>query len=206
MIFCLLKKEAFLIIIMNMANFDHFNLLAPLYDRFIKPTDPDMMQTHARLPVSGNLLDVGGGTGRSSHHLKDLVSTIYLADSSLGMLNQAVKKNAFVPVCSLSEELPFGDNCFDRVIMVDALHHVKDYRLTASELWRVVKPGGRIVIEDPDIHTVAVKIMAIVEKIALMRSHLISAEKICEEFTYPNARTSIEREGNTSWVIIDKLS
>lgn len=189
-----------------MKKIDHFNLLAPIYDHFIKPTDPAKMQALARLPITGSLLDVGGGTGRSSHHLINLVSTIYLADASMGMLNRAAEKIGFVPVCSLSEELPFGDNTFDRVIMVDALHHVKDYRLTACELWRVVKPGGRIVIEDPDIHTTAGKILAIVEKIFLMRSHLIPAENIRDLFTDPIAMTSIEKDGYTVWVIIDKLT
>ena len=37
---------------------------------------------------------------------------------------------------------------FERVIMVDALHHVYNHARAAAELWRFVKPGGRIVIEE----------------------------------------------------------
>jgi 2-polyprenyl-3-methyl-5-hydroxy-6-metoxy-1,4-benzoquinol methylase len=189
-----------------MAHFNHFDFLAPLYDRFIKPIDPGCIRSLAGLPVSGNLLDVGGGTGRISYLLRNLVTGIVIADSSMGMLTQATRKSALITVCSNSEELPFKDESFERVIMVDALHHVNDYRATADELWRVVKSGGRIIIEEPNILTLPVKFIAIVEKLALMRSHFVSPNMIRDTFCYPNANTRIENEGSTSWVVIDKLS
>ena len=88
----------------------------------------------------------------------------------------------------------FKDKSFDRVIMVDALHHVKDYRITIHELWRVLMPGGRIVIEEPDIQTFPVKLMALVEKIALMRSHFISSGVISSgrvSMTSPTLRCAV---------------
>ena len=187
-----------------MANFNHFDFLAPFYERFIKPIDPIKLRSLLKLPVSGNLLDVGGGTGRISNNLKDSFTSIVIADTSFGMLTQARSKKSLFVLCSKSEELPFEEGLFDRVIMVDALHHVNDYKVTAEELWRVVKPGGRIVIEEPDIRTLPVKVTAIVEKLALMRSHFISPEKICRIFSYHNAYPHIEREGYTSWIVIDK--
>ena len=188
-----------------MAHFDHFDFLAPLYDFFIKPVDPAKLRSLVGLPVAGNLLDVGGGTGRISFMLRDPVTRIVIVDSSIGMLTQARHKNSFITICSNSEELPFEDGSFERVIMVDAFHHVYDYRATAGELWRVVKPGGRIVIEEPNIHTMQGKITAIVEKLALMRSHFVSPSVICNTFSYPNAKSHIEREGYTSWVVVDKV-
>src|SRR4030042_3260823 len=187
-----------------MANFNHFDFLAPLYDRLIKPIDPVNMRLLVGLPISGILLDVGGGTGRISDMLRNYVTGIFIADSSMGMLTQAKKKNSLFSVCSNSEALPFKDESFERVIMVDALHHVSDYRATTNELWRVVKPGGRVVIEEPDIQSFPVKFMAIVEKVALMRSHFVSPNNICDAFHHSNANTRIERAGTTSWVIVDK--
>jgi len=89
--------------------------------------------------------------------------------------------------------------------MVDALHHVADYHWTLDEIWRVLKPSGRIVIEEPDIRTFTTKIMALFEKLALMRSHFISPMRIKGQFAYPNARAKVAREGSTCWVIIDKV-
>jgi hypothetical protein len=47
-----------------MPIFDHFDFLAPLYETFIPPKDPQEMWAMANLPVSGALLDAGGGTGQ----------------------------------------------------------------------------------------------------------------------------------------------
>ncbi|MGE5123169.1 MAG: class I SAM-dependent methyltransferase [Acidobacteriaceae bacterium] len=187
-----------------MPSFDHFNLLAPIYDRVIKPPDPKMLRWLADLPIEGRLLDVGGGTGRSSQSLKGEVSSIVIADVSLGMLAQAMKKDGMTLVCSNSEQLPFAEAAFERVIMVDALHHVYDYRLTLDELWRVVKPGGRIVIEEPDIRTWQTKIIALVEKVALMRSHFIAPPLIVDHFRHHNSSMRSVRAGSTCWIMIDK--
>ena len=187
-----------------MTHFNHFDFLAPYYDRFIKPSDPARFCALTGLPVSGRLLDAGGGTGRKTSSLLSMVTDTVIADSSMGMLAQASKKGGIKTICAESERLPFDDESFERVIMVDALHHVYDYRSTAKELWRVVKPGGRIVIEEPDIRTMPVKIMAIIEKLALMRSHFISPQKIAISFAYPNAKVNIEVEDSTAWIVINK--
>jgi len=189
-----------------MKHFNHFDFLAPFYDRYIKPSDPSRLRSLIELPDSGTLLDAGGGTGRIAYQFKDISNRIVIADSSMGMLAQAVKKGNINSVCSKSEELPFETKSFDRIIMVDALHHVNDFKTSLSELWRILKPGGRIVIEEPDIQTLPVKIMAIIEKLALMRSHFISAKKIRDSFSYTNADVRIERENTTAWIVISKQS
>ena len=70
---------------------------------------------------------------------------------------------------------------------MDALHHVTDYRETAQELWRLLKPGGLIVIEEPDIRSISTKVMAAIEKLALMSSHFKSPQQVADEFDDTNA-------------------
>jgi demethylmenaquinone methyltransferase/2-methoxy-6-polyprenyl-1,4-benzoquinol methylase len=137
-----------------MAAFDHFDFLAPFYDRLIKLDEARRLEQHLALPTSGKLLDAGGGTGRVAHALREKASCVIVADLSIGMLRQAAVKDGLKPVCSLSEHLPFANAEFDRIVMVDAFHHVCDHIKTAHELWRVLRPGGRLVIEEPDVRTV----------------------------------------------------
>lgn len=51
---------------------------------------------------------------------------------------------------AMCEVLPYGDNAFDLVLSHEVLEHVIDDRLAASELVRVLKPGGRAVIFVPN--------------------------------------------------------
>ena len=120
------------------------------------------------------------------------------------MLRQAAVKGGMVPLCTYSETLPFPDESFERVIMVDALHHVYNHARTAAELWRVVKPGGRIVIEEPNIQNPTVWVVAILEKVGLMRSHFISPQRIAKLFSESLARVFVKKNGYTAWIIVEK--
>jgi len=183
---------------------DHFGLVAPLYERFIRPREPQMIWALADLPTSGALLDVGGGTGRVAQFLRGQAAQVVVADLSQKMLREAAKKDGLHPVCSSAEELSFLDESFERIIMVDALHHVHNQRQTADELWRVLRPGGRIVIEEPDVRAFTVKLTALGERLALMRSHFLTPSQIMGLFCYPNARVHTKSEGSTLWVVVEK--
>ena len=188
-----------------MPIFDHFGLMAPHYERYIPLRHPERIVSLTALPVDGALLDAGGGTGRVAHALAGLASPLIISDISMGMLRQAQQKNGLIAVCTLTEQLPYPSATFERVIMIDALHHVINQSSSAQELWRVVKPGGRIVIEEPDIRILAVKVVALAEKLALMRSHFISPPRIAGMFNYPLAKVQIELDGFNAWIIIDKM-
>ena len=183
---------------------DHFGFLAPFYEHFIRARGPEPYLTYAQLPVKGKLLDVGGGTGRISQTLRNYCNQIVVVDESVKMLFQASKKNGLDLACARSEKLPFRDNSFDRVLMVDALHHVMDQRHTILELWRIVKPGGIIIIEEPEIQTFGVKLIAFAEKIALMRSHFLTARAIADLFPKQAAQIRTMRQGHNCFVVVEK--
>lgn len=183
---------------------DHFGFLAPFYEQFIKPKNPEILSQLLDLPVEGNLLDVGGGTGRVSGFLTSQVNQVIIADLSEKMLLESLGKTGLAPVCSHAEKLPFPDAYFDRVIMVDALHHVCDQKDTAQELWRVLKPSGVIIIEEPDINKWGVKLVALGEKIALMRSHFLKPEAIKGLYGDKATDLQIHRDGHIAWIVIRK--
>jgi len=184
--------------------FDHFDLIAGLYNRTAEFSAPAPLLDLLALPPDGRLLDAGGGTGRVAESLRGLVRQVVVADLSRGMLRHAADKG-LAAACAPAEQLPFASGTFDRIIMVDALHHVFDQRQTVTELWRVLASGGRIVIIEPDIHKFAVKLIAIGEKMFLMRSHFLPAEKIAALFAYQNAHVRVISDEFNVWVCAEKV-
>jgi len=60
------------------------------------------------------------------------------------------------------------------------------------------------VIEEPNIHAAAIKRLAILEKLALMRSRFLPPEQIQALVTAEGLVSRIERDGTTAWVVADK--
>ena len=53
--------------------------------------------------------------------------------------------------------LPFRDGEFDRVVVVDMLEHVRDEAAFVSELTRVTRPGGRLIVNTPHLKHTALR-------------------------------------------------
>jgi SAM-dependent methyltransferase len=52
-------------------------------------------------------------------------------------------------VCGTADTLPFRDEVFDVVLAADVLEHLTDDELATSELFRVLRPGGTLVVNVP---------------------------------------------------------
>lgn len=184
---------------------DHFGMVAPFYDYFLGRRFPHHLASLLKLPVKGLLLDAGGGTGRVSVHFKTLAGKVVVSDLSFPMLFQAHRKGVVFPVQSHTERLPFGNETFDRILVVDALHHFCDQRQAIRELIRVLKPGGRMVIEEPDINLFAVKIVALLENLLRMQSRFISSSQICSIISQNGLNPKTEKTKKfRTWIVADK--
>ena len=186
--------------------FNHFDWIAPIYDRIVQLPVSNRLRELLKLPVNGYLLDAGGGTGRVSSRLIWSTRMLVVSDFSLPMLRQAQAKHGLDALRARAEQLPFADATFDRVMAVDALHHFFDQRAAIREFIRVLRPEGRLVIEEPDRDRLIVKMLALTEKMILMRSRIHSMNEILEMIPAEGMNACIERgSGFASWVVADKM-
>ncbi|AHH97889.1 hypothetical protein GCM10010174_29650 [Kutzneria viridogrisea] len=95
----------------------------------------------------GEALDAACGTGRHARHLVELGHRVTGVDLTPEMLDVARES---VPQAQFTEgdlcELPFGEDSFDLVVSGLAVAHVAELDKAISELARVLRPGGRLVI------------------------------------------------------------
>ena len=107
-----------------------------------------MATVRAVAPQPGErILDIAAGTGTSSAALQKNGARVVALDFSAGMIEEGRRKHKKLEfVQADAEKLPFGDNEFDAVTISFGLRNVNDPKAALSEMYRVLKPGGRLVI------------------------------------------------------------
>lgn len=131
-----------------------FNKLAPHYDRHYYGTHGRQQYQRvvnvARAWKFASVLDVGCGTGGLLASMKRPSLKRAGADLSPGMIEEAKKrlgKTADLRVAD-SERLPWRAGSFDLVVTTDSIHHWPNPKKAFSEIKRVLKKGGHVVIAD----------------------------------------------------------
>jgi len=99
------------------------------------------------VPVSSKVLDVACGRGANCVWLVERAQ-YFGADLSLNGLPHAQRQGLRLP-CGDAEALPFTTGCFDAVLATYALEHSANPVQMLSEMARVVRPGGRLILLGP---------------------------------------------------------
>ncbi len=93
------------------------------------------------------VLDLAAGTGTSSVPFARTGAYVVPCDFSTGMLREGKKRQPWLPfTAGDAMKLPFADGVFDAVTISFGLRNVQDTDAALAELYRVTKPGGRVVI------------------------------------------------------------
>lgn len=104
----------------------------------------------ARLTPGARLLDLGAGTGDLTFEaLRQVPSTRPIAaDFTLEMMRVGQKRGNLNWSAADALNLPFPDHSFDAAVSGFLMRNVTDVQQALKEQYRVLKPGGRIVILD----------------------------------------------------------
>lgn len=142
-----------------------FDRLAWLYDAVMPAADPTPLRS-ALATVDGTVetvIDIGGGSGRAATALDE---DAVVLDASRGMLNRAQRKG-LEGIQGDAGRLPLQDGVADAVVIVDAFHHFPEGPRTLEEVYRVLRPGGVLVIREFDPGTIRGRVTEVGE--ALLR-------------------------------------
>ena len=98
-----------------------------------------------------NCLDIGSDNGVISYFLRGRGGAWKSADLD----EKAIRSIRELVHCDVYQidgrRMPFRDNEFDLVVIVDFLEHIESDREFIEELFRVIKPGGALIINVPHI-------------------------------------------------------
>jgi SAM-dependent methyltransferase len=100
------------------------------------------------------LLDVGCGDGSFTIPLADNFKKVVAIDVQQNFLDSFKAKvlgtDKFEILNMSAEKMDFENNTFDAIITIETIEHIPDLQKAASEFYRVLKPGGELIITCPN--------------------------------------------------------
>ncbi len=102
------------------------------------------------LHVSGDLLDFGAGKGQLTRRL--LASRRYRSLTGADLFARADDLPSEVRwiQADLNDPLPIGPACFDTIVAAEVIEHLENPRAICRELFRLLRPGGRVLLSTPN--------------------------------------------------------
>jgi len=185
---------------------DFFEIVAPFYERL----RPRAQKTFRQLTASATfrstdaLIDIGGGTGAVAKFFVGAVSSVTVIDPSPKMLERCALHRGVRCVHGFAEKLPLPDASVEKIIMVDAFHHVPASVQTAAirEIRRVLKPGGTALLVEFDPRSVGGWLVQLFEKIMRMGSTFHAPEKLAELFMANGFTVHYTEHGGPEYVLV----
>ena len=117
--------------------------------KLVRKVEGELVNELLRPAPGEKILDAGCGTGVFTTDILKAGTKVAGLDISLPMLMAACGKSSgypFSPVYADMCHLPFRNNSFDKAVSITAIEFIEDAQSVVDELFRVVKPGGYVVV------------------------------------------------------------
>lgn len=113
-----------------------------------------IMETFAPY-VTGRAIEYGAGTGNFSQHFIALADSVTLVEPSGSLSGGLRARFSHIPNVSVADESlethinKTATGSFDTVLMVNVLEHIEDDREALANLFRILRPGGHLLVFVP---------------------------------------------------------
>jgi 2-polyprenyl-3-methyl-5-hydroxy-6-metoxy-1,4-benzoquinol methylase len=118
----------------------------------------NLIERYAR---KGKILDIGCGKGEFLSAAKTRGWEVHGLEPSLALSEFASTEYGINVVCSSLEETQYPDGFFDAVTLNMVLEHIDDPRKIVSEMRRILKKGGILFVEVPNMESMMLKAAAL---------------------------------------------
>ena len=99
--------------------------------------------------INGKTLNIGAGEMQWIENQLFLNNKNFIS-SDLDIKNLGKNNKAINKVQCDATRLPFKNNYFSQIVILDVLEHIKDHEKALSEIFRTLKKGGRLVVCVPN--------------------------------------------------------
>ncbi len=99
----------------------------------------------------GKLLDIGCGNGDFAAGMQSLGWSVRGTDADPDAAMTVSRNHGFAVDVGELNDLAYPDGAFDAVMAKHVLEHIRDPEKFARECWRILKPGGRLVLVTPNV-------------------------------------------------------
>ena len=118
-------------------------------------------------------------------------------------ISHVMNENCTV-VSGQMEYMPFNDNYFDKIIVLDYLNHAADCNKSVKEIKRVLKHNGEVIVEDLNLKDIRVKLQYLKHRIIGNTIHYNYPSQIQKIFNGCDFKGSLKEIENKRYIYIGK--